>query len=425
MKRHSIIILSAWAVLIMVPSLAVASGTTAADFLNINVSARQAAWGGAGLALDNSIAASYFNPAGLSMIDRPGINVMHNLWYQDISYEFLGAAMPIGSNSTFGIAAAYLHMGKIDIYDMLDQQSGTLSPYSMAGIISYGRRISESFGIGIGAKYITEKLADVQANGYAVDLGAQYYTGGFTFGLAATNLGPKMKYEFESFSIPSAISIGGSYELSSFPLSFLMGVKAPISGEVGFSTGFEYKPAEFLALRSGYGGIGADNAANNLNFGAGFKFMGGTIDYAFNPGGDLGSTHFFSFTYNFGEARRPEFPEKTVAQQISNAPTIVSSPPQQIALAEPVPETIATPVIAAKPKIAKPVYIVSAGKFSDPSSALTQIEMLRKLNVEGKAEQLESGEYQVVLLKTDKLKKAEKLHNEIRTKGLASSIEIQ
>jgi hypothetical protein len=291
----------------------IAVGTTSADFLNISVSARHAALGGANWAISNDIASTYFNPAGLSSLEQPGLNFMHNSWLQDISYEFIGVAFPIKTNSTIGISASYLHMGQVDVYNMYDQQDGSIRPYDLAGIACYSQRLSGSLYLGLSGKYIVEKLADIKASGYALDIGIQYLVNMFTVGFVVNNLGPKIKYDEQSYKLPSSVSVGGAFNPINFPITMMVGVKVAFTGETSFSTGMEYNLGNILNLRTGFGDFGVDNQSNMINFGAGLKLMGGCIDYAFNPGQDLGQTHFFSFTINFGKTRDIDFNKKSLS----------------------------------------------------------------------------------------------------------------
>ena len=286
---------------------ATAGGITSADFLNISVSARHAALGGASWAISNDIASTYFNPAGLSSIEQPGLNFMHNSWLQDISYEFIAVAIPMKTNSTIGVSASYLHMGQIDTYNMYDQQYGSIRPYSLTAIASYSRRLSGALYLGLSGKYIEEKLADIKASGYALDMGIQYLINTFTFGFVVNNLGPKVKYDEQSYKLPSSVSVGSSFSPINIPITMMVGTKVAFTGETSFSAGMEYNLGNALSLRTGLGDLGIDNQSNMVNFGAGLKFMWGRIDYAFNPGQDLGQTHFFSFTINFGKTREINF----------------------------------------------------------------------------------------------------------------------
>ena len=394
-----------------------ASGTTAADFLNISVSARQASLGGAGYALSDDIAASYFNPAGLSMIDRAGVNFMHNMWYQDISYEFLGGAFPLGQKSAIAFSTAYLHMGQIDIYNASNQSEGTLNPYSMIGIVSFSRLIGNNLSLGFSGKYITEKLDDIAAKGYAFDIGLQFSTGDFSAGVVANNLGPKMEYENESAPMPSSVSFGTSYSPYRLPLALLVGARMPFEGKTSFSAGLEYQMAGFMALRSGFGGMGSDNTSNALNFGAGFNVAGIDIDYAFNPGGDMGQTHFFSFTVGFGEIRTAGF-DHNQSLETPIAPVEIIEPAEPPESVEPDPKFEGN-----LKEAATNLFVVNAGIFNDNQAALMQIGALKHFGVDGLIEALDDGKFRVTIAETDNLKKAEKIQKDINAKGFACVID--
>ncbi len=396
-----------------------ASGTTAADFLNISVSAYQASLGGAGYALSDDIAAGYFNPAGLSMVDRAGVNFMHNIWYQDISYEFLGGAFPLGQKSAVAFSTAYLHMGQIDVYNELNQSDGTLNPYSMVGIVSYSRLLGNNLSLGFSGKYITEKLDDITAKGYAFDIGFQYNTSDFSVGAVANNLGPKMKYETESSPLPSSVSFGTSYSPYKLPVSFLLGAQMPFDGKTSFSAGLEYQMTDFMALRSGFGGMGSDDASSAVNFGAGFNFAGIDIDYAFNPGGDMGQTHFFSFTIGFGETRSVSF-DNNQSLDTPVAPIEIIEPIEMPSAAD------LDPGIETNPTKATPnLFVVNVGIFNDKEAALMQIGALKHFGVDSKIEARDDGKFRVTIAETDNIKKAEKIQKDINAKGFACVIDSE
>jgi len=415
--RKDLNILAAVFLVLSAPISISASGTTAADFLNINVSAYQASLGGAGYALSDDIAASYFNPAGLSMVDKPGVNFMHNMWYQDISYEFFGGAFPVGRNSAFALSAAYLHMGQIDVYDEFDQSNGTLNPHSLVGIVSYSRLLGNNLSLGLSGKYITEKLDDIAAKGYAFDIGLQYITGDFSLGVVANNIGPKMKYENESSKLPASVSFGTSYSPYQLPVSFLLGARMPFEGKTSYSAGLEYQMIDFMALRSGIGGMGADNASNAVNFGAGFNLAGLDIDYAFNPGGDMGQTHFFSFTVSFGNARAVNF-DNNQSLEMSLAPVEIIESTEHIEAIE-----NSTEIVGQTIKPVPDLFIVNVGLFNDKESAIMQIGALKHFGVDSKIEARDDGKFRVTIAETDNFKKAEKIQKDITAKGFACVID--
>jgi hypothetical protein len=328
---------------------------------------------------------------------------MHNLWYQDISYEYLGSAMAINDNSVIGVSAAYLHMGSIETYDASNQAGESLNPYSLAGIISYSYNLNSNLSFGLSGKYITEKLADVEASGYAFDIGAQYYHDAFALGVVANNIGPKISYENESFALPASVSFGVSYSPYQLPISIMTGARMPFDGKAALSFGAEYRMSRFLSLRSGVGSIGSDKATSIANFGAGFNVAGIDVDYAFNPGSDLGATHFFSFTVGFGDTRKVFFDKHNTTVDIE--PSVKIHKVEEVSAVE-------------APEPVKRTYVVSAGYYSDERIAKMHAETLESFDVKGKAEVMTDGGYRVVLIKTDNPEKAEKAYQTYQSKGI-------
>ncbi len=394
--------------LLAMPVQVLASGTQAADFLNIDVSALQASFGGANAALSNDITSGYYNPAGLSSVGRSGVNFMHNLWYQDISYEFLGGAFALNNKSTIAVSTAYLHMGDIIAYDESNQVDGSISAYSLAGIVSYSYSISPNLSLGLGGKYISEKLDNTEATGYAFDLGLQYHRDYLSFGAVVNNLGPKMKYESDSYSIPTSVSLGASYEPFQIPGKILLGAKVPFNGKASFATGVEYDIMDFFAVRTGVGDMGGDNASHAFNIGAGFEFSGINVDYAFNPGNDLGSTHFFSFNFSFGKPR----------------PVIFDSRNQQFSGKGKSIKTIGMNDIDGV-RVKAQTYVISTGNFESEQIAGFHVETLKEFGVDGLAESKPDGTYRVVLSRTDDQKSAERVYDKFRDMGIAVNLETE
>ncbi|HEV8539298.1 MAG TPA: hypothetical protein VGR15_10320, partial [Bacteroidota bacterium] len=75
------------------------TGTSVAQFLLIEPSARIAAMGNAGSTMYGEIQAAYYNPAAIGLFPSNGVQFTHSPWFADISYEFAGAGITLG---TFG-----------------------------------------------------------------------------------------------------------------------------------------------------------------------------------------------------------------------------------------------------------------------------------------------------------------------------------
>ena len=113
-------------------TLAQGSGTSAADFLNIGVSAKSSATGGAFSAIADGPMSSFYNPAGLSSIGNYQIAGMHTEWFQDLRYEYLGCGLPLSTWGGLGLSFSYLSYGTISGYSETGTSTGSIAAHDMA-----------------------------------------------------------------------------------------------------------------------------------------------------------------------------------------------------------------------------------------------------------------------------------------------------
>ena len=180
-------------------------GTTAASFLKIGVGAKNIAMGETGAAAGdaNSI---YWNPAGISLLERSKVSLMHAVWLQEINYNYLAVVHPMDIG-TLGAAVNYLSMSEIEMYDIYDTKLGkSYKPYDLALTLSYARKIRE-IPVGLNLKYIYSEIDKESANAIAFDLGAIYEgivlrDEKLRVGLAIQNIGTRMKFVKEKSDLP-------------------------------------------------------------------------------------------------------------------------------------------------------------------------------------------------------------------------------
>src|SRR6267142_7135459 len=75
----------------------VAIGASSADFLSFEIGGRSAGMAGAGTGIASGVTAQFWNPAALATLSQSQVGAMHANWLQDLSYEWLGIARPMGS----------------------------------------------------------------------------------------------------------------------------------------------------------------------------------------------------------------------------------------------------------------------------------------------------------------------------------------
>lgn len=305
-------------------------GTAGAQELRIPVGAAATAIGGSTVALGNGLGNIFYNPASLAAVDESQALVSYSTYLADAKVNYGAVSTKLGSQGNIAFSIKVLNIGDIIVTTEASPE-GTgeiLNPNFAVLGVTYGRRMTDRVLLGASASYVSEKVAEVSANGFAVDLGVQYDTGwrGLRFGFAMKNVGPDMQFDGANleqriqvpgddpsaqnhvvrlqsakFEIPSYLQIGVSYDLP-------MGEDrhASVFGAFqgnNFSTdeyriGAEFPVGSFLALRAGYVGQLAmsdeDRQQDYLysySYGAGFNFKLGERPFAL----DWAGTHVGEF----------------------------------------------------------------------------------------------------------------------------------
>ena len=70
---------------------------------------------------------------------------MHNEWFEDIRYEFLGYVQPVGDLGSLAGSVSYVSMGELDKTDAQGSKKGTFHPYDILIGLSFGRRLNQAY----------------------------------------------------------------------------------------------------------------------------------------------------------------------------------------------------------------------------------------------------------------------------------------
>ncbi len=266
--------------------------TSGADFLLMTTGARPDGMGQAFSAVADDINTLTFNPAGLGNIRLPEVGYGHESFFSDISYDFLGAAVPAGELGVLGLG--YLGMGTPPFNSTADPAAATSSVMDQAFIGAWGKSFYD-FHVGAALKYIQEKVDTIQGTGFAVDLGARFrILPQLTLAGAVLNLGSGI--QFSSLEpLPLVANTGvawNAYEDPNHSLTLAGDGSFEVNSNLQhYSVGAEYWFKDMVALRAGYL---ANSQDEGFSVGAGFKYQFFQLDYAFEPYNQLGSVHRFS-----------------------------------------------------------------------------------------------------------------------------------
>jgi opacity protein-like surface antigen len=313
-------------------------GTTAAGFLNIDVSARAVGMGSSFAALSDDISAMYWNPAGIARIPSSEAMFCHNRWIADISFNFIGFAINLSDLGTLGLHATFVTMDPME-RTTVEEPEGTGEMFdagSYALGLAYARNLTNRFSIGFSFKYITEYIYNCDANGFAFDIGTLYETqfNGLKIGMSIKNYGTKMQMsgrdllgqtdvnpivsgnnaninsnlQTDRYDLPLIFRVGMSMDIlkGMANSNFILAVDAlhPNDDVEYLNLGGEYVFNHIFALRAGYKSLFATRSEEGLSFGGGIMYditdsYKLKIDYAYQDFGDLEYIQMFTIGLNF------------------------------------------------------------------------------------------------------------------------------
>jgi len=265
-------------------------------------SARSVIWGPAFTALADDADALFSNPAGLTRLSVGEVGLGSRLGWTGIFQESLLMGIPLGSVGGLGLAVGNLDFGSFEGRDGNGALTGNYGANRQNLNVGCGFNLLPDLAVGLGWRTVQENL---DGTGYflwtpdfgvllqaapGMTLGLDYAAGaGGTWKgsqLSTWRLGASLDRPLDP-SVDCLAALGYSRQSDLF--QFIQG-----GAEISFQRGVFLRAGWNAPLQpdggSGYAG---------LSLGAGLILAGIRWDYAYLPGGDLGSTHLLSLTYQF------------------------------------------------------------------------------------------------------------------------------
>ncbi len=208
---------------------------SAVPFLRINPDARGGAMGDAGIALSPDANAMHYNASRLAFTDEDlALGATYTPWLQalglnDVYLAYLGGFKKLDENQVVSASLRYFSLGDIQYTDDNNNQLGTGKPNEFEVALAYSRKLTETFGLSITAKYLNSNLAAGQqvqgttlkaGSAFAADIGASYRSQPLgpsgnilAIGGAITNIGNKISYTQDTIRdfLPANLGIGAAY----------------------------------------------------------------------------------------------------------------------------------------------------------------------------------------------------------------------
>ena len=312
-------------------------GTTAASFLGISVGPRATAMGGAFTAVANDATSLYYNPGGISRLNKSQFIFSYTNWLVDTDFTWIGFVLNLDGTNAIGVSLTQLDYGEDEVTTVL-QPEGTgdrwgASDFSAA--LSYSRNLTDRFSIGGSVKYIQEKLWNETASAMVLDVGLLFFTGFYDMklGMSIANFGSDLKMEgkdllhridldpdatghnetivsnlkTDTWPLPLFFRVGVALDvLKSENMRFTVAADAvrPTDNSEIINAGGELSLNNIILLRGGYKSLFRDNSEEGLTFGAGLNLANITsiawnFDYTFADFGLFDDIHIFSLGVAF------------------------------------------------------------------------------------------------------------------------------
>jgi len=192
-----------------------AVGEAGAIFLLIAPGAGPAGTGEAQVAKADDAYASYYNPAGLGFLSGSEAAGMHVNWLpnlaDDIYYDFLTYRREIAGIGSLGAHLIFLNLGSQVQTDAEGNELGNFNSNMWAITTSLGTNFTETSSVGIGFKILQQNLGpgagseakEGKSTDFLFDVGyLKKYSFG-NFGLAITNIGPKIWFQDQAQADPA------------------------------------------------------------------------------------------------------------------------------------------------------------------------------------------------------------------------------
>jgi hypothetical protein len=323
-------------------------GTTSGEFLLLGAGARGTALGGAYGAMANDVSALYYNPAGIALLDHPGVTVGTYDYVAGTNYTWGGVAFPFsGGSRTVGFQIGTFGFKDQPVYTE-EQPEGTGATYSVAETFlgaTFAQNFSDRFSAGLTLKYVDDRLGTVSGSAIAVDFGTSFHASlgnhPIKFAFTLANLGSNLSYNgtglrgdvprtpipgedqvptlpqqsdlsTKDFPLPTTFRVGLAYDVitgDNNRLTALGDFNQPNSNKPGFAFGGEWATQKLggsnfgFALRGSYSFTGANNvditsasqtALNDEETLQGLAFGGGI---GYNSGGSFSLGLDYAYKY--------------------------------------------------------------------------------------------------------------------------------
>lgn len=216
---------------------------TGVTTLGIAPDARSTGMGYLGAATDPDVNSQYWNPSKYAFgYSAGGMALSYTPWLRKIVNDIFLAELAgywkpgQGDNQAIGASLRYFSLGEVTMRSQYEGEAiQTINPYEFAFDLSYSRKLSEKFSMGVTLRYILSDLSwtdnttaesNTAASAFSADISGYYVTYPmigrnecqFAFGFNVSNIGTKVSYDHgeNNAFLPTNLRLGANFM---FPLA--------------------------------------------------------------------------------------------------------------------------------------------------------------------------------------------------------------
>jgi hypothetical protein len=289
---------------------------SAYDFLNLDVSAREASLSGSVMSRTDDPSGFYYNPAlSVGAKDR-AVTFGFLKHVLDINAGYLFSTFHLQGKGYFGFGVGYINYGSFTTTDDNGNEYGTFSAGDVVVTANYSNFLAENFSYGFNIKGIYSSIASYASAAAAFDAGLYYNFPDNLFGIgfSIVNVGTQLsKYQTVQEDLPFDMRIGISKQLEHLPLILNFAFQHLGASNLtatdrlrSFVVGGEFLLSDNFHVRIGYDNlehqqmkVGLTSGLEGLSFGAGLNFLGYGFDYSYSSWGKIGALHRINVTTSF------------------------------------------------------------------------------------------------------------------------------
>ena len=261
-------------------------GESTYDFLNLTNSARVAALGGANISIaDNDFNMAYHNPALLQQEMNDAIVLNYVPYMTGVKYGYVGYARHFENVGSFSFGIHNINYGDFIRTNDIGEELGIATAAEYSFNLTYARKLSPTFSMGLTAKPVYSKLDVYSSFGLAADFGINYYKAekNFSFSVVLKNVGSQItSYNTIQEDMPSDLQIGLTKRLAHAPFRFSLTAKDLLDWDLTYTV-YDAENANSSTLSSSDDSGFGDKLMRHMVFG--FEFLPSKnfhVDFGYN-----------------------------------------------------------------------------------------------------------------------------------------------